>query len=99
MLVECEHGGEILQELLRVWWQKNKINNKKAAEKLYVICHHSEFLSSYYMTWGKNQVSHGRQLGFCKRNTFEDIKLSETTINVDYLTPFLLTFIMFIPRD
>lgn len=47
---------------------------------------------------GKNQISHGWQLGFCKWNTC-DLKPSETTINVDHLTPFLLTFVMFLPRD
>lgn len=41
-----------------------------------------------YMAQGKNQISYGRQLGFCKQNTFEDIKLSKTTINDDYLMLF-----------
>lgn len=51
--------------------KKIRYINKKAAEKLYVTSLHIPFLSSYlYDTDGKNQISYGRQLDFCKQNTF-----------------------------
>lgn len=107
--MECEDEGEkgenpVIYCRVAAQWAHdgNKmkyINEKKSAEKLYVTSLHSPFLSSYFYDMEeKNQISHGRQLGFCKWNTF-DLKPSETTLNVDPLTAFLLTFVMFLPRD